>query len=64
LFDEATSALDVMSERLIKEALDCVLLGADRQFFIAHRLSGKTPTLASAFLLTRGQCSVSEERGE
>lgn len=38
LFDEATSALDVVSERLVKEALDRVLLGRTA-IFIAHRLS-------------------------
>jgi ABC-type multidrug transport system fused ATPase/permease subunit len=34
LFDEATSALDVVSERLTKEALDCVLLGRTAKFLL------------------------------
>lgn len=38
LFDEATSALDVVSERLVKEALERVLVGRTA-VFIAHRLS-------------------------
>ncbi len=38
LFDEATSALDVVSEHLVREALDRVLVGRTA-IFIAHRLS-------------------------
>src|SRR5690349_17329093 len=38
IFDEATSALDTLSERLVHEALERVLVGRTA-IFIAHRLS-------------------------
>ncbi|MBV9490449.1 MAG: ABC transporter ATP-binding protein [Verrucomicrobia bacterium] len=53
LFDEATSALDVVSERLVKEALDRVLLGRTA-IFIAHRLS-TVKNCDRILVLERGQ---------
>ena len=53
LFDEATSALDVMSERLVKEALECVLRGRTA-IFIAHRLS-TVKTCDRILVIERGQ---------
>ncbi|MBV9298936.1 MAG: ABC transporter ATP-binding protein [Verrucomicrobia bacterium] len=68
LFDEATSALDVVSERLVREALQRVLIGRTA-IFIAHRLS-TVKNCDRVLVIERGQivqdgtfCDLSERAG-